>query len=586
MEFQMNDIKKNLLINTNNSSTKIKGKEKILLTILPYWDPMIPPMGITSLKTFLQSYGYEVTTIDLIVKQESLEFYKNYFDTLKENIPQEKQGNFNNIGHDVLQSHMMVHQHYTDEMKYRELVKILIYKSYYVEVNDSNIRKLNKIMEDFYIMLREYFLQLLEDEKPDVVGVTAYKCTVPASLFVLKLAKEKYPHIKTLMGGGTFNETHAPDSPNFEKLLEVSKNYLDKIILGQGELIFLKYLQGELPDNKRVYTKEDINGDILPFSEMDIPDFSDLDMSKYPCLAATASSSCPYQCSFCVSSKVGGPFRPKDPKQTVSEMIKMYDKYKRQLFFMTDSLLNPVIMDLANEFIKSGKSVYYDAYFRVHDDATDIQNTMLWRRGGLYRIRLGTESGSQRILNKMEKCITVEQIKSTIAALAYAGIKTTTYWVIGHPGETEEDFQQTLDLIEELKDDIFQAECNYFLVHYSKQASEEEWKKNIELLYPEEAADMLVFQFYTPSAAMKPSREETFRRVHRFENHCRKLGIPNPYSYKDHVKADERWQKLHKNAVPPLLDFLKRDKYINENQNIKIPTMPKNLRSDDDDFDF
>jgi radical SAM superfamily enzyme YgiQ (UPF0313 family) len=565
---------------------KRNGKEKILLTILPYWDPMIPPMGITSLKTFLQNHGYTVKTVDLIVKKECLEFYKDYFDTLRECIPIEKQGNFNNIGHDVLQNHMMAHQNYTDEQEYVELVKILIYKSYYAEAPDPYVRKLNKIMEDFYVMLKDYFLGLLEKEKPDVVGVTAYKCTVPASLFVLKLTKEKYPQIKTLMGGGTFNETHAPDSPNFEALLKTSAGYLDKIILGPGELLFLKYLQGELPPDKQVYTKADINGRILQFPELDIPDFSDLDMEKYPCLAATASASCPYQCSFCVASKVGGPYRPKEPKQTVDEMIRMYKKYGHQLFFMTDSLLNPTITDLANEFIKSGVSLYYDAYFRVHDDAGDIQNTLLWRRGGLYRIRLGTESGSQRILEKMDKRITVEQIKATVSALAYAGVKTTTYWVIGHPGETEEDFQQTLDLVEELKDDIFQAECNYFLIHYSKQASEEEWQKHIQLLYPEKALDMLVFQFYTPSAGMEPSREETFRRVHRFEAHCRKLGIPNPYSYQSHAEADKRWRKLHKNAVPPLLEFMKKDKYINENQNIKVPTLSKNVRTNDDDFDF
>jgi radical SAM superfamily enzyme YgiQ (UPF0313 family) len=583
----MKDIKETKEnLQDNVKEVQHREKEKILLAILPYWDPMIPPMGITSLKVFLQGHGYKVKTVDLIIKKECLEFYQDYFDTLRDCIPEEKQGNFNNIGHDVLQNHMMAHQNYTDEKKYAELVKILIYKSYYVEVTNTHVHKLNKIMADFYVMLKDYFLRLLEEEKPDVVGVTAYKCTVPASLFVLKLTKEKYPHIKTLMGGGTFNETHAPDSPNFEALLKISANYLDKIILGQGELLFLKYLQGELPPDQRVYTKADIGGRILQFPELDIPDFSDLEMDRYPCLAATASASCPYQCSFCVSSKVGGPYRPKDPKQTVDEMIQMYKKHGHQLFFMTDSLLNPVITDLANEFIKSGVSLYYDAYFRVQDDASDIRNTLLWRRGGLYRVRLGTESGSQRILDKMDKRITAAQIKAAVTALAYAGIKVTTYWVIGHPGETEEDFQQTLNLVEELKDDIFQSECNYFLLHYSKQTSQEEWQKYIRLLYPEKALNMLVFQFYTPAADLEPSREETFRRVHRFEAHCRKLGIPNPYSYKGHTEADQRWKKLHKNAVPPLLDFLKKEKYINENLQIKVPTMTRNVRSNDDDFDF
>jgi radical SAM superfamily enzyme YgiQ (UPF0313 family) len=249
------------------------------------------------------------------------------------------------------------------------------------------------------------------------------------------------------MGGGTFNETHAPDSPNFQALLDATAGCLDKIILGQGELLFLKYLWGELPESQRVYTKADIDGKILDFHEQELPDFSDLDMGKYPYLAATASASCKYGCSFCVARKVGGEYRAKNPIQTVDEMIIMYRKYGHQLFFMTDSLINPVVTDLANEFIKSGVSLYYDAYFKVDEPSGDIRNTILWRRGGLYRVRLGTESGSQRILDAMDKRITVDQIKATVSALAYAGIKTTTYWVIGHPGETEADFQQTLDLV-------------------------------------------------------------------------------------------------------------------------------------------
>jgi len=564
--------------------TKSSNSRKILLAILPYWDPMIPPMGITSLKGFLQTHGYRVKTVDLIVKKETLEFYSSYFNLLRGCIPEEKRGNFNNIGHDVLQNHMMANLNYQDETEYIELVKILIYKSYYVTVEEVYIRQLNKIMSDFYTVLEDYFLCLLEEEKPDVVGVTAYKCTLPASTFVLRLTKERYPHIKTLMGGGTFNESHAPDSPNFQALLDYTKGYLDKIILGQGELLFLKYLRGELPDSQRVYTKEDINGEILEFDSQDIPDFSDLDTQKYPYLAATASASCIYQCSFCIGSKVAGKYRVKKPGQTVDEMRRLYEKNGQQLFFMTDSLLNPVVTDLAKEFINAGISLYYDAYFRVDESSTDIKNTLLWRRGGLYRVRLGTESGSQRILDEMDKRITVQQIKASLAALAYAGIKTTTYWVIGHPGETEEDFQQTLDLIEESKSDIFQAECNPMLFHYSRQTNAGKWAAYRTSLYPKKAKDMLVFESYTLD--YPPSREETYKRMHRFQALCRKLGIPNPYSYDAHVKADERWRKLHKNAVPALMDFMNRRRYIDETKNITNTSFAKNTRTDDDAFDF
>jgi hypothetical protein len=97
---------------------------------------------------------------------------------------------------------------------------------------------------------------------------------------------------------------------------------------------------------------------------------------------------------------------------------------------------------------------------------------------------------------------------------------------------------------------------------------------------------MLVFQYYTPAEGMEPSREETFQRVHRFEIHCRQLGIPNPYSYNAHNEADKRWRRLHKNAVPPMLAFMGKDKYINENINIKVPEIVKNVRQKEDDFEF
>jgi hypothetical protein len=232
----------------------MKKTEKILLALLPYWAPVLPPVGLCRLKSFLQPHGYQIKIVDFVVKNEALEFYYGYFDVLKKCIPAEKQGNFKNIGHDVLRNHMMAHLHYTDEREYIHLVKTLIYQSYYVDVDDSYIRELNETISNYYQILEEYFLFLLEFEQPEVVGLTVYRDTIAPSLFVLKLTKEKYPHIKTVIGGGLFADSHIIGSPNFENLLEVSRDYIDKIIVGEGEILFLKYLKGELPPDQRVYT--------------------------------------------------------------------------------------------------------------------------------------------------------------------------------------------------------------------------------------------------------------------------------------------------------------------------------------------
>ena len=89
---------------------------------------------------------------------------------------------------------MMAYQNYK-EREYIDLVTERVYKSYCVAVEERYIKQSNRIMSDFYAMLRDYWLKLLFDEQMDVVGVTAYKCTVPASLFVLKLTRGKKSHI-------------------------------------------------------------------------------------------------------------------------------------------------------------------------------------------------------------------------------------------------------------------------------------------------------------------------------------------------------------------------------------------------------
>ena len=560
------------------------SREKILLAILPYWDPMIPPNGIAHLKSFLEKYDYNVKTVDIIVEDEFQRIYQLYSETVKQFVPESNRGNFLNIMHEVLQNHMMAQWNYDNEKDYFELIKILVFQSFYIHINNSQVRQLNEVLVEFYSKLHDYFIHLLVKEKPTVLGLTAYKGTLPASMFVLKLTREKYPHIKTVIGGGIFADTHAPGTPNFEILLEKTKEYLDKIIVGQGELLLLDFLQGKLPESQRVFTSTDINGRVLDFSERDIPDFSDFDLQRYPYLAATGSVSCPFQCRFCNSAIFWGKYRQKDVKQIVEEMITMYKNYGNQLFYMTDSLLNPIVTDLAREFIKSGVSLYYDTYFRVDNQSTLIENTLQWRMGGLYRVRLGTESGSQHVLDLMNKQITVQQIKDTVTALAYAGIKTTTYWVIGYPGETEKDFQKTLDLVEELRNSIFQAECNPFLYHFAGQFHSGQWEDKRMTLYPEETTKILIFKSWTLN--IEPLREEVYRRIFRFSDHCQKLGIPNPYSLNEHIKADERWKKLHQNAAPAMLEFIRRGRYIDECKHIKLVSFSKNVRKDDDDFDF
>lgn len=558
-------------------------KEKILLAQLPYWDPLIPPMGIACLQTFLRKYHYNVKIMDLNVEKQFKDWQQNYFEILKTYIPDNKRGNFLNIGQEVLRNHLMSYLNYKKETRYIELVQILIFKTFFHHVSVQQILDMNQLVTLFYQRLEAYFLTVLQKEKPAVLGLSVYSGTLPASLFVFKRAKEKFPHMMTVMGGGIFANQLAPDSPNFDYFLK-NTPYIDKIIVGEGEILFLKLMRNELPEQQRVYTLKDIQGEILNLEKAETTDYSDLDTRQYPYLGAYVSRSCPFQCSFCSETIQWGKYRKKPVTQMKYELIKLNKKYKSQLFLMGDSLLNPVVDPLANELLKEDKAIYWDGYLRAGSQVCDISNTLMWRQAGFYRARLGVESGSQHVLDLMEKHLEVDQIRGSIASLANVGIKTTTYWVIGYPGETEADFQLTLDLIKELKNDIYEAECNPFHFFISGQVNSHKWKKNRVSLYPREAVEMLMTQTWVLQC--EPSWEEIHRRVCRFVQHCKKLGIPNPYSLAEIYEADERWKKLKKNAAPSLLDFKKNDSYIDECKNRKKINIAGDNQHYDVDFGF
>jgi len=549
--------------------------------MLPYWSPVIPPVGLSTLKNFLQSRGYTIRMVDFNTKMETLTFYYAYFDVLRKYIPPEKRGTFYNMGHEILGTHLMAFQKYKDEKKYFQLVKLLIYNTYYVEVDHVLLTKLHEIVGRFFSQLEEYYLFQLNYEKPGAVGATLYKTTLPLSLYLMKLAKAYNPAVKTMVGGGIFADSHKPGTPNFTAFLEETRSYVDKVIIGDGEELVLKYLEGKFPDDKRLLTHRDLEAsEVIPLENRPLPDFSDVSMAKYTHLVATASKGCPFACSFCNEKEFFGNYRKKNPAKTVEEMNILHKQYNRKLFFMTDSLLNPVIDELAAELIKNNLDFYMDTYFRTDEASSDPARTLFWRQGGLYRVRIGCESGSDKMLEIMNKGITVNQIREALPKLAMAGIKTTTYWVMGHPYETEADFQQTLNLVEELKDFIWQAECNAFRYYYNGHNAEPAWTDKRRLLYPEDLNEIMVFKTYTLD--IYPGREQAFDRLFRFINHCKRLGIPNPYSGYEGYEADKRWKSLHKNSVPNLEEI----RYKGNCDKGKKIILADNIQPRMEDFNF
>jgi hypothetical protein len=562
------------------------GSQKILLMLLPFWDSLIPPLGIGCLKSYLEKHGYPVKTVDANVDAELKQFYRHYFDALQAAVPVQNRGNFYSTGHDVLRQQMMAFQHYEDEAAYRELVRLMISETFYCTLREEQVVQLDRVIGSFYRGLEEYMYRLLSREKPTVLGLSVFSGTFPASLFTFKLAKKYDPRLTTVMGGGIFCDQLAAGSPDFRFFLEKTEPYIDRLVIGEGEALFLKLLQDGPTGTRRVYTAADLGGAPLDLAGLESPDFSDFDIQHYPSLSTFGSRGCPYRCSFCSAAVFWGKFRRKPVRRIVAELTALYGRHRSQLFLFCDSLLNLFIDELARALTDPGLPVYWEGYLRAGEEACNDDAPLRWRRGGAYRFKMGLESGSARVLGLMGKKITPEQIGESLIHIAAAGIKTSTLWVVGHPGEREADFVRTLGLIEAFKDDIYEAECTPFTYHPAGQVGAEDWQRSgkSQLLYPAWAQPMLISQ--TRVLDCEPPRREIYSRVNRFVQHCRRLGIPNPYSLADIYQADRRWQKLHKNAVPPLLAFKGAGTVIDERKDVKALRWAANTLSPGGDFVF
>ena len=559
-------------------------KPNIVLLTLPFWSPLIPAQGIAHLKNYLKTHGFKIFTADLTAEEIFLEYYREYFNCLSEIIPEEKRGNFYNVGHDILRGHLEAFNNKNIDKSYYNLIEKHIYYNFYLTTSLKFIRKLDNIVASFYKQLATYITELLFANTPDVLGLSVNSGNIGPSVFVFKLAKKLFPNIRNVMGGSIYFNHLSYNSPDFNEFIKITDSYIDNYIIGKGEVLLHRILENKFPQQKKVFTNKDMTDEEITICSNNLPDMSDYKLDKYLYLAASASSSCPNNCSFCNVNFFFGPHKKKDVTQTVKEMKRLQDNYGHILFFMTDSLLNTVITGLAEELIKNQIKVYMDGYFRIDEAASILKNTLLWRQGGFYRARIGTESGSQKILDFMGKNITPELTRKAILGLAEAGIKTTTYWVVGHPEETDEDFQMTLDLIAELKDYIYQAECNPFTYYYLGQASTNEWFDKKYLLYSDEIRDMLYTQ--TWCLDLYPQREIIYKRVQQFGEHCRQLNIPNPYTISEINHADNRWKQLHIKSVPSIIEINNMEKALNLKNNKAIMVQVEANNNDIGNFDF
>jgi radical SAM superfamily enzyme YgiQ (UPF0313 family) len=268
-------------------------------------------------------------------------------------------------------------------------------------------------------------------------------------------------------------------------------------------------------------------------------------MDNYYHLSIEGARSCPFQCTFCSETIQWGKYRMKPIDRFANQVVELARKHSNKSYLFGDSLMNPYLNRFAEALINTGANVQYDGYLRADQPVADRAKTQMWARSGLYRARLGVESAAPNVLKLMNKMTNPKTISEAVRSLAAAGVRTTTYWVVGFPGETDDDFEETLEFIRAHSSDIYELEGHpYWYYPYGQVGSR--LFKSISL-YPEEMTELLKFRIWD-IPEVQPSREIRYSRLHRMAEVAFKLGLPNIYTLKERYEAEKRWHSLHPNA--------------------------------------
>jgi anaerobic magnesium-protoporphyrin IX monomethyl ester cyclase len=301
---------------------------------------------------------------------------------------------------------------------------------------------------------------------PNVIGISSMTPTVPSTMLAAKGAKEACPNATVVLGG--------PHATFMDKEILSQESAVDVIVRGEGEQTLLELSQKitsqeSLKDVEGITFRKGVqilqnptrpyiqNLDDLPY-----PAYNHFPLNKYRVFGklffpVITSRGCPFQCSFCTTSRILGKYRERSPKNIGIELEQLKDEYNAESFTFYDDTLTlnkKRIFAICDEIQNRKIDIPWDCQTRVDQISEEILAKM--KATNCQQLFLGAESGCQDVLDAVKKNTTIEQNEKAIKMAKKAGLFVAISIIIGYPNETAEMRQQTFDFIRRAEpDDVY-----------------------------------------------------------------------------------------------------------------------------------
>jgi len=323
---------------------------------------------------------------------------------------------------------------------------------------------------------REDLTARLRATPPGVLGI--YTNLITRASVLDLVARAKAARWTVVLGG--------PEAANYPA--EYLARGADVVVFGEGEETMAELLpaldargahrlhgvagtvfrdeQGDVVTNPDRAQIRDI--DALPW-----PDREAIDLSRYVDVWRThhgtgsvnliTARGCPYRCRWCSHAVFGYSHRRRTPTGTADELEFLVQRYKPDIAWYADDVFtihHRWLYDYAAELKRRGIRIPFETISRADRMMQeDVLRTLA--EMGCWRIWIGAESGSQRILDAMERGVTVEQVLFATRAAKRYGIEVGMFLMWGYDGETVDDIAQTVDLVKRADPNVFLTTVAY-----------------------------------------------------------------------------------------------------------------------------
>ncbi len=314
--------------------------------------------------------------------------------------------------------------------------------------------------------------------KPNYLGIYVNLMTKLKVLKILDFVRSQQALEDTIVFLGGPDVRH-----NAEELLSYGADY---IVIGEGEestLALITTLEEKPEQVEEIYgiAYKDEKGQtvinpersLIPdIDELPLPNRSKIDLEQYfsawrnahgqSAISVSTMRGCPYTCKWCSRAVYGLSYRRRSAVLVVQELAQLKKQYNPDSIWFVDDVFtinHRWLKAFAEEIQKQNLDLAYECITRADRMNEEVIDLLV--QSGCFRVWIGAESGSQQVIDQMDRRVKVEKVREMIRKTREKGIEAGTFIMLGYPGETESDIEETITHLKQANPDHFTITLAY-----------------------------------------------------------------------------------------------------------------------------